>query len=52
MILVAIAPPLKNLVQMGCCELDSGESVSAIPFRNLNNLRSSALPLCQQEDRR
>src|SRR5271154_573730 len=29
---------------MGCRELDSGDAVSAIPFRNLNKLRNSALP--------
>jgi hypothetical protein len=30
---------------MGCRGLESGDAVSAIPFRNLNELRSSALPL-------
>jgi len=30
---------------MGCCALESGDAISAIPFRNLNELRSPALPL-------
>src|SRR5882672_4649951 len=29
---------------MGCCVLESGDAVPAIPFRNLNKLRSPALP--------
>src|SRR4051812_48399523 len=35
---------------MGCRGLESGDAVLAIPFRYLNELRSSALPLSQQED--
>jgi hypothetical protein len=30
---------------MGCCALESGDAISAIPFRNLNELLSLALPL-------
>jgi hypothetical protein len=35
---------------MGCCGLESGDAVSAIPFRNLTNCAAQPFRSCQQED--
>jgi hypothetical protein len=49
MILVACKPRQKTW-SMGCCALESGDAVSAIPFRNLMNCAAQPFRWCQQED--
>ena len=49
MILVACKPRQKTW-SMGCCALESGDAVLAIPFRNLTNCAAQPFRWSQQEE--